>query len=102
MLLLLIQALLSSAFQGNQISTKQNILDLIIPQRESKSGYFLLEDKYKYKALLQVCIQFYFSCTLRHARNHALSFENFVSNPVIKKNLKSYHCHRKSHPTRPT
>lgn len=46
-LALLILAILIPAFQGNQIWTKQNILDLIITQRKSMSGYFLLEDKYK-------------------------------------------------------
>jgi len=51
-LALLIQSILSPAFQGNQIQTKQNILDLIITQTESMSSDFLLEDKYKYKALL--------------------------------------------------
>lgn len=49
MLALLILATLGPAFQGNQILTKQNILDLIITQTESMSGYFLLEGKYKYK-----------------------------------------------------
>lgn len=44
---LLILAILIPAFQGNQIWTKQNVLDLIITQRKSMSGYFLLEDKYK-------------------------------------------------------
>lgn len=69
MLALLILATLGPAFQGNQILTKQNILDLIITQTESMSGYFLLEDKYKYKSLLQVCIHLDFSYKLKHVRN---------------------------------
>lgn len=79
-------------------------MDLIITQTESMSGYFLLEDKYKYKSLLQVCIHFDFSYKLKHARNVHLMLQILSLIQLIRKNqtLKSYHCHHKSHLARPT
>lgn len=84
-LALLILATLGPTFQGNQILTKQNILDLIITQTESMSGYFLLEDKYKYKSLLQVCIHLDFSYKLKHVRNMHLILQILSSIQLIRK-----------------